>query len=236
MPSGILREGLAMKLKSAKPSLMSAHPWDSLLSSNGEATATLGRDSQGHPLLMIEGRAFTPRQLKGMRWNVVRATPGEMERLGRSAYASSFHLLEREGRGNGSAETSDETPPQSDERSEPGGLERLSQSVHVPSSLLPEHEDHESGSSVDSDQSLSQHDDPSPGGEEIKEARSVDTNQQILTVIRGKLDTKNDVIREQQRQIFGLMCKLEGLESRAESLANVEVDNSDLFEAIKTLA
>ncbi len=225
-----------MKIKSAKPSLMSAHPWDSLLSSSGEVTATLGRDSQGQPLLMIEGRAFTPRELRGIRWQIVRATPGELERLGRSAYASRFHPPERQGRRNGSAEPSDHKPSKDDERSEPGGLERLSQSVHVPSSHLPEHEDHENGDSEPSSQRSAQDDHNSPEDGQAKEARSVDSNQQILTEIRGKLDAKNDVIREQQREIFDLICKVEGLESKAESLASVEVDYTDLFEAIKTLA
>jgi hypothetical protein len=39
---------------------------------------------------MIEGRAFTPRDLKGVRWRIVRATPAELETLRQSPYLRSF--------------------------------------------------------------------------------------------------------------------------------------------------
>lgn len=80
----------SLKLKPTQPSLMMSHPWDGLLRCSGEAHASLRRDRLGQPLLMIEGRAFTPRQLKGVRWRIMSATPAELAALRRSPYSPSF--------------------------------------------------------------------------------------------------------------------------------------------------
>ncbi len=79
-----------MKLKTTQSWLMLTHPWDGLLGSSGVAHASLGRDRKGNALMMIEGRAFTPRDLKGIRWRIVRATPAELETLRQSPYLRSF--------------------------------------------------------------------------------------------------------------------------------------------------
>ena len=76
-----------MKLKPTKPGLMFTEPWAGLLRSGGEVYASLRRDARGRSVMMIEGQAFTPVQLDGLRWRVVSASPAELDQLRQSPYS-----------------------------------------------------------------------------------------------------------------------------------------------------
>jgi hypothetical protein len=63
----------------------------------------------------------------------------------------------------------------------------------------------------------------------------VASNQEILGVIKGKLEEKNEVIREQQEQILDLQGKIGDLENKVEALEALESERSELFEELKSL-
>ena len=60
-------------------------------------------------------------------------------------------------------------------------------------------------------------------------------NEEILEVIKTKLDEKNEVITEQQQQIADLLTKLEGLESKVAELEALESDRASLLDQLRSL-
>ncbi len=61
------------------------------------------------------------------------------------------------------------------------------------------------------------------------------SNQEILGVIKGKLEEKNEVIREQQEQILDLQSKIGDLANKVEALEALESERGELFEELKNL-
>lgn len=61
------------------------------------------------------------------------------------------------------------------------------------------------------------------------------SNQEILSLIKSKLDEKNEVIREQQEMIQELQGRLATLETKLSELEALEGERLQLIESLKEL-
>lgn len=71
--------------------------------------------------------------------------------------------------------------------------------------------------------------------EEEKKASVPMTNEQLIAMIKEKMEEKNEVIKEQQHQIQTLEEKILGLEEKLESLNKASQEREDLVKQLSQI-